>query len=315
MEKIFRKLGRWLSGPEISIFHEFHKPPYGGGNQFLLALEKEFTRKGHDVARNKVGKNTKIALFNSFNFDFERLSSLRKRFHPKMIHRVDGPISAYRGGGVEIDQQIWKMNYELADRTIFQSQYSLNKHLELGLTFKTATVIPNAADPEIFNNISRKAFPGTGGKIRLIATAWSDNPKKGGPLLTWLDKHLNHSKYELTFVGRTKAEFKNAKVIEPVPSEKLAQILREHDIYIAASENDPCSNALIEALSCGLPAIYLRSGGHPELVKEGGEGFLNGSELLEAIDKVSNKYEDYQGKINVLSLPQAADEYLKVFAS
>jgi hypothetical protein len=26
---------------DVAVFHEFHAPPYGGGNQFLLALVRE----------------------------------------------------------------------------------------------------------------------------------------------------------------------------------------------------------------------------------------------------------------------------------
>jgi glycosyltransferase involved in cell wall biosynthesis len=131
--------------------------------------------------------------------------------------------------------------------------------------------------------------------------------------LSWLDEHLDHDKYELTFVGRTKAVFKRAKIIDPVPSEKLAQILKQHDIYIAPSQDDPCSNALIEALTCGLPAVFLRSGGHPEIVKEGGEGFSSNEEALETIDKVRANYKDYQDKIVNPSLVETVNEYLKIF--
>ncbi len=313
MEKLFRKFDRWLNGPEISIFHEFHKPPYGGGNQFLLALEKELKKKNCEVGHNKAGRQTKTVLFNSFNFDFDKLSSVRKKFHPSMIHRVDGPISAYRGEDREIDQNIWEMNHELADQTIFQSQYSLDKHIELGLNFKDPVVIYNASDPELFHSRGRVQPPDGSRKIKLIATAWSDNPRKGGPLLSWLDEHLDHTRYELTFVGRTRATFKGAKVIPPVPSEELANILRENDIYIAPSEDDPCSNALVEALTCGLPAVFRRSGGHPELAKDGGEGFNTNEEALAAIDKVAADYLSYQNKISNPTLAQTVDEYLKAF--
>lgn len=296
----------------VTIFHEFHQPPYGGGNQFLLALEKEFKKRGLAVKRNAVDENTGVVLFNSFNFDFEKLSKLKGKFGPMMIHRVDGPISVYRGENSEIDKKIWKMNHELAEKTIFQSQYSLDKHLEMGLAFKNATVIPNASDSEIFNTQGRISPPAGKRKTRLIATSWSDNPKKGGPTLAWLDEHLDTNKYELTFVGRTQAKFKNAKLIDAVPSHELARILKEHDIYIAPSQDDPCSNALIEALACGLPAVYLKSGGHPELARNGGVAFTGTDDLLNAIDKVADHFETYQGKIEVTPLSQVVDAYLKV---
>lgn len=311
MERIFQRLNQIINGPEIAIFHEFHKPPYGGGNQFLIALEKELKKRGQSVGRNKVGNNTKIVLFNSFNFDFDKLKGTKKRYpNLKMIHRVDGPISTYRGESIEIDKKIYELNHDLADKTIFQSNYSLNKHHELGLDFKNASVITNAVDQKIFNANDRKKF---GGKIKLIATSWSNNPQKGGPTLAWLDEHLDTSKYELTFVGRTKNVFKNTKVIDAVPSEELAQILKQNDIYIAPSENDPCSNALLEALACGLPSAYRLSGGHPELVGGAGEPFTHNESLILAIDKIASNHAFYEAQIKPRTIAQATDQYLKIF--
>lgn len=44
------------------------------------------------------------------------------------------------------------------------------------------------------------------------------------------------------------------------------QIYRGAHAYIMTKHNDPCPNAVIEALSCGLPVIYSNTGGVPELV-------------------------------------------------
>ncbi|MEK7227477.1 MAG: glycosyltransferase family 4 protein [Patescibacteria group bacterium] len=320
MESIFQKLSHFINlayrragGPEITIFHKFQKPPYGGGNQFLLALTKELKTHGYDVGNNTVGKNTKVGLFNSFEFDKEKLKKCRKKFNAHMIQRLAGPIGVYRGEDIQIDHDLWALNGEYADATIFISQYSYNKYLELGLVFKEPYIILNACDPDIFHRRGRLAPPDGKRKIKLIATAWSDNPRKGGPLLSWLDEHLDHTRYELTFVGRTHAEFKGAKVIEPVPSEELAQILRQRDIYIAPSQDDPCSNALVEALTCGLPAVFLKSGGHLELVKEGGAGFTTNEEALKAIDEVAKNYRQYQDKISNPTLKETADKYIEAF--
>lgn len=44
------------------------------------------------------------------------------------------------------------------------------------------------------------------------------------------------------------------------------RIYNSCDIYIMTKHNDPCPNTVIEALSCGLPVVYVNSGGVPELV-------------------------------------------------
>ena len=313
MEGVLQRLNHFLNGPEISIFHRFQKPPYGGGNQFLLALTKELKRRGFDVRSNSIGKKTRAVLFNSFQLDQKKLGRLRTKFQPRMIQRLAGPIGVYRGSDTPIDRDLWKLNGKYADATIFISDFSYKKYLEIGMVFKEPHTILNASDPDIFHTKGRITPPDDTRKIKLIATAWSNNPRKGGPLLAWLDEHLDRSRYELTFVGHTKSEFKGAQVIPPIPSEELADILRQHDIYIAPSQDDPCSNALAEALTCGLPAIFLRSGGHSELVKEGGEGFTTNEEALEALDKVTANYKNYQDKISNPSLTDTVDKYLEVF--
>ena len=69
----------------------------------------------------------------------------------RMVHRVDGPIGVYRGFDDGTDAWIADVNAELAAATILQSQFSLEKHRELGLELRDPVVIPNAVDPAIFH--------------------------------------------------------------------------------------------------------------------------------------------------------------------
>ena len=38
--------------------------------------------------------------------------------------------------------------------------------------------------------------------MRLVASSWSDNPRKGAETLAWLDRNLDPDRFELTFAGR-----------------------------------------------------------------------------------------------------------------
>ena len=98
--------------------------------------------------------------------------------------------------------------------------------------------------------------------------------------------------------------------IPPVPSEELGEILREHDVYITASQNDPCSNAVVEALACGLPVLYLNDGGHPELVGLGGLPFNGHEEALRQLDRLVVDYESFQRLIVVPTLREVSSKYL-----
>ena len=73
----------------------------------------------------------------------------------------------------------------------------------------------------------------------------------------------------------------------PQDSRRLGELLRQHDLYIAASRNDPYSNALLEALASGLPALYLDEGGHGEFVGHGGLPFKNTEDVLPQLDRLN----------------------------
>jgi glycosyltransferase involved in cell wall biosynthesis len=293
----------------LSIFHQFAPPPSGGGHQFLRAFWQESQARGLKVENNTLSHTTRACLFNSFNFDKLRLQRLR-RDSVVYVHRVDGPIDVYRGRDEGVDRRIWQLNQKFADKTIFQSKYSLEKHLALGMEFKNPVIALNAVDPSIFNQQNRLPFS-PNRKIRLIASSWSDNPNKGSAVYAWLDQHLDWDRFELVFVGRSPVRFQNIRMLAPVPSPELANYLHQNDIYITASQNDPCSNSLIEALNCGTPALYLKSGGHPEIVKQAGLGFESPEEIPALLDQLVEGYANFQVSIDLPSLYSICSLYLQ----
>lgn len=295
---------------DLSIFYDFVPPPYGGGNQFLWGLRRELERRQWRVENNTISPATRACLYNSFNFDFDRLRA-RRRDGCRMVHRVDGPIAAYRGVDEGLDQHIWQINHELADATIFQSMYSLRKHEEIGLRFRSPQVIYNAADPNIFNPHGRDPYL-RGPKVRLIASSWSNHVNKGADVYEYLDRHLDFSRYEFTFLGRSPATFRHVTTVAPEPSEGVADRLRSHDVFVIASRNEPCSNALIEALSCGLPVAFLDSGSHAELVGRAGVAFRTPEEAPRAIDQVVERHADLVSGISPPNLSAVTDQYLAV---
>lgn len=299
-----------MNNPKINILFNFHKGPWGGGNQFLKALKKKFISWGiYEENPNKAD----VILFNSFPFNeeyrFIQAYNLKKK-NKIIIHRVDGPISQIRGKDIEIDKMIYLFNDILANGTIFQSNWSKIQNKKLGMKNKKyETIIINAPDPTIFNKINKIPFEKKR-KIRLIATSWASNWLKGFKIYQYLDEKLNFLKYDLTFIGNSPIYFKNIKWIKPIKSHELAKHLKKNDIFITASKNDPCSNSLIEALHCGLPVVVLNDGGHPEIVGKAGELFKDENDVLEKIDKVIQDYNYYKKNITVPLLDEIATKYV-----
>lgn len=289
---------------KVYIAYQFRQGPWGGGNQFLKALAGQFANKGilaHTPAE------ADVVLFNSHHNLSELLDIRRKHSSLPMVHRVDGPIQLVRGFDREVDELIFTANSALAVATIFQSQWSRTKCHEAGFNpNKLETVIINAPDPLLFN-ADHTPGPPHEGPLRVIATSWA--PSKGTEVYKWLDENLDDEKFQMTFVGNSNVEFRRLSMKPPMDSASLAMELRRHQVYLTGSRNDPCSNALIEALHCGLPALAANEGGHPEIVAERGLLFSSPSDIPDLLDQIASGYAEFQAAPRLPSLSSVAEAY------
>jgi len=310
-EPVFRKSQDSEKELTVGLWHTFFKPPYGGGNQFMMALRKALTNRGVEVRENELTERIDAYVLNSIHFDVDSFLAFGREHRLNIIHRIDGPIFLIRGFDREKDELCYRLNEQFASATVLQSAWVYQRILDMGYNPVSPVIIHNAVDSEIFHSRGRAPFD-PDRKIRLISTSWSNNPRKGGPVYKWIEDHLDWSRFEYTFVGNASETFHRVRHIPPVPSEELADILRSHDVYITASRNDPCSNALIEALACGLPALYVNDGGHPELVGAGGLPFSSEEEILPQLNKLVDNYTAFQRLITVSRLEDVGDKYLSL---
>jgi len=291
---------------KINIVFSIQENPTGGGNQFLKAL-----RKGLRLLNVYAEQPDKadIFLFNSYQF-IEQSFRLKLKFKDALfVHRIDGPIRLYNSMRDFRDTVTNTANHFLADATIFQSVWSQKENYRFGLT-PTAyeAVIPNASDATVYNTINKNVFSANR-RVKIVTTSWSSNWKKGFKIYQWLDDNLNFTKYEMTFIGNTPVSFRNIRHIAPLNGFDLANELKRHDIYITASQKDPCSNSLLEALNCGLPVIALNDGGHPEIVNCGGLLFARQEEIPAMLEHIIADYVGYQQRIRVHSLDEVVERY------
>jgi len=68
-------------------------------------------------------------------------------------------------------------------------------------------------------------------------------------------------------------------------------------------------------LTCGLPCIVLNDGGHPEIIKEGGEVFNNFNECVENINIVRENYHKYKKKIDIPTIEEISKNYISFMDS
>lgn len=292
---------------KIHILYDFVDGPWGGANQFLKALRKEWRRRDLYVERCA---DADVVLFESFDSLLDVLDKKRENPETVFVHRIDGPTSMVRGYGRSANRRVFHANELVADGTVFQSEWSKHQNFRLGLApTPYTTKVLNAPDPDLFNRIGVSSELDE--PVKLIGTSWSGNFRKGFDVYDYLDDALDHDRFEFTFVGNSPIEFENINHVDPVPPEDIAGFLKQHDVFITASRNDPCSNSLIEALHCGLPAVARDDGGHPEIVENGGGVFSGRGDVVECIEEVVENYEECQRNIELPDIEESGRQYAR----
>jgi colanic acid/amylovoran biosynthesis glycosyltransferase len=154
---------------------------------------------------------------------------------------------------------------------------------QYGLSLERSSVIYPAVDPEFFHSGGRKTddtfrIVSAGNlqwvkgyeyalqAIRLLKdqgvrvefTVIGDGPERQRLLYTLHDLHLEGV---VRLLGR----------LDP---EKVREQLQQADVFLLSSLSEGLSNAVLEAMACGLPVVTTDAGGMREAVTNGVEGFV-----------------------------------------
>lgn len=299
--------------------------PYGGGNQFANVLEKHLISNGHEVTRVLLPRLDLILIVSSqkhpktTSFDIQDIQEYLN-LHPNtaVIQRVN-TLDEPRGADLGINKAIVEAN-RLADYTVFVSGFMKDFFEKRGLDcMKPHSVILNGADETIFNIGERIPWQSSE-KLRVVTHHWSANYLKGFDIYERLDLLLGtdpyNSLFEFCFIGNLPLglELRHSRVIPPTWGKALGDLLRQQHIYVTAARHEASGQHHIEGMRCGLPVLYLNSGGLPEYCRQYGVEFtlINFEEkLLEIRSKYNDLYAavqqcPYTGK-------WMADKYEEVF--
>jgi len=312
---------------KIAIGSKLFEGAWGGGNLFVKSFKNYLQEKKIKVTHYLNESDIDIILLTEPRFESSSSTitlleaKLYKRFvnnKVKIIHRINECDERKNTNYVNKKMTHISKN---SDYTIFVSHWLKTLYEEFGLIKHNSKVILSGSDGKIFNTQNKKVWDGKS-KLKIITHHWGNNWNKGFDVYSRIDILLDNSKFNekfsFTYIGNLPKNFffKNVIYKKPLISEELSKELKSHDLYITGSLNEPSGNHQIEASLCGLPVMYINSGGIPDYQNNFGTEFnLNNLEII--LEDVYKNYSKYYSKN--LNFPFDAklmnSEYFKLIES
>ena len=313
---------------------------FGGGNQFVLNLSKYLINKNHQVVYDLNHNNIDIIIVidpRKLRYNKYDTNSVfkYKQNHPnvKIIHRVN-ECDIKREKSIGIEAKLLKV-FRIADCIVFVSRWLLNYYVKKYKLFPMISkmkVVINGCNINHFNPNKEKLNINQNDSydinqllknrpIRLVTHHWSNNFLKGFDVYNYLDQEMGKRKdFVFTYIGNYNKKYrpKNLRLLPPMNGTQLANELRNHDIYITGTRNEPGAMHYLEGGSCGLPVVYHSGGGGAlEVCSKFGEVYSNTKELWKKINKIKNNYNYYLKKIYYqwLGSDRCCEEWNKILES
>ncbi len=311
---------------KISFGSQIIEGPWGGGNLFLINLKNYLTKEGHEVVFGLDDKDIDIILFtdprtgrgSTSIISAKSIKKYKKKINEnvKVVQRIN---ECDERKGTKKINELYLKSSDVADHVVFVSEWLREIYLNLGLDKNKTSVIMSGSDKSIFNTFGKTTKP-VNRKFKVLTHHWSSNWMKGFELYLKLDKKLNESplknKIEFTYLGNIdeKYKFNNTKILPPLSGLELAAEIKDHDIYITGSLNEPSGNHHIEAAMCGLPILYINSGGIKEYCMNYGLE-INLENFEEKILYMIDYYDSFKNKMKKYPFEseKMSTNYLKLF--
>lgn len=197
-------------------------------------------------------------------------------------------------------------------------------------------IIPNGVDVKHFMPAQKGSENGSK-IIKLTLGASRVTDRKGIKyLIEAIDLLKDEFEFSLKVIGEGNAKARLEQMVQElglekwitfvgrIPREETLPYYQEADVFVLPSLNEGMSNAMLEALACGLPIIATRTGGAEELVREGVNGLLIKQEdahdlaralraLVSDADMRSRMGEESRTLAESMSWENVAQQYVEVY--
>ena len=311
---------------KVSIGTNIKEGPWGGGNLFAINLKNYLEKNGHTVIHNLKDEDIDLILITeprktSESSAFTHVEVLNYLSYIKkdamVVHRFNECDE--RKNTNYVNKYLLNAN-KVADYTVFVSEWLHNLYKNQGFSRKNSNVIYAGADKAIFNR-SNFEYWNNSEPLKIVTHHWGANWNKGFEYYLLIDKYMEDEKWKnkikFTYIGNVpkNIHFKNTKVLNPLSGLELSNEIKKNDLYLTGSINEPSGNHHIEGAQCGLPILYINSGGIPEYCNGYGVMFNDKNDFEDKLNESIKNYDSISIKVKdyPLSAELMSKDFLELF--
>lgn len=334
-----------MSLQKLRIFLSYRtvQGPWGGANSFLRSLYRELVADPEIEVVTDENSACDIFFLNQLYRGPGRPRFHRKFISPTQVRRLSqsGTTSAIQlvirsimGQAVQPPALVCRLvnyaehAYGKANREqmelfealpyttadIFQTRYLYEVFKSSGYEKSDPVVIHNGVNQEIFHPRGRIAWR-SGEPLVVVSSAMTHRRTKRFDLIAALSLTPGIESYHAG-IWPDKVPRGRIRLLGKLTHDQIARFFREKaHAFIHPAEKDICPNAVLEAMSCGLPVFFSRLGGTAELVGDCGVDLKEG--IQPAVKKMLNDYSRIQALLEqrnpYFSITRAAADYKAVF--
>lgn len=261
--------------PGVRVFYGHDRVPAPG--EAVSGGSVKIQRLGTRFPNHPTGFSVVYLGSNWIPRDLGPLLALGRRRRVPLVVNQDGVgYPAWAGPDTETVNRPLRSLLAAADHVLYQSDFSKRSADEwVGSPGGTWEVLPNAVDVDSFFPVAGKAADDRG-PVLLLGGDQSQPYRLELALATLAALVPDHPDAELIVTGRLGAPLQplverydvagRLHVVGRYAQRDAPEIFRRAHLLLHTKVNDPCPNVVLEALATGIPVVYARSGGVPELV-------------------------------------------------